>query len=84
MDQSLSCKRERATTRAVRSPRLLRLWGIWILDPESKKLVRVVRGQPQTTNIAFGRRDWKTLYFTNWNFLDSVHLRIAGMPVSGS
>jgi hypothetical protein len=25
--------------------------------------------------------DWKTLYFANWNFLGSVNLRIAGMPV---
>jgi sugar lactone lactonase YvrE len=38
-------------------------------------------GQTQTTNLAFGGPDWKTLYFTNWNFLGSVNLRIAGMPV---
>jgi gluconolactonase len=55
--------------------------GIWILDPKGKKLGRIVHGQPQTTNLAFGGRDWKTLYFTNWNFLGSVNLRIAGMPV---
>jgi gluconolactonase len=55
--------------------------GIWILDPKGKKLGRIIHGQPQTTNIDFGGPDWKTLYFTNWNFLDSVNLRIAGMPV---
>src|SRR6266851_8152165 len=55
--------------------------GIWILDPKGKKLGRIVHGQPQTTNLAFGGPDWKTLYFTNWNFLGSVNLRIAGMPV---
>jgi gluconolactonase len=55
--------------------------GLWILDPRGRKLGRIVHGQPQTTNIAFGGPDWKTLYFTNWNFLGSVNLRIAGMPV---
>jgi len=55
--------------------------GIWILDPKGKKLGRIVHGQPQTTNLAFGGPDWKTLYFTNWNFLGSVNLRIAGMSV---
>jgi gluconolactonase len=55
--------------------------GLWILDSHGRKLGRIVHGQPQTTNIAFGGPDWKTLYFTNWNFLGSVNLRIAGMPV---
>ncbi len=55
--------------------------GLWILDPKGKKLGRIVHGQPQTTNLAFGGPDWKTLYFTNWNFLGSVNLRMAGMPV---
>src|SRR5262249_56508586 len=27
--------------------------GIWILDPQGKKLGRIVHGQPATTNIAF-------------------------------
>jgi gluconolactonase len=55
--------------------------GIYILDPKGKKLGRIVHGQPQTTNLAFGGPDWRTLYFTNWNFLGSVNLKIAGMPV---
>src|SRR5467141_2827729 len=55
--------------------------GIYIMDPKGKKLGRIVHGQPQTTNLAFGGPDWKTLYFTNWNFLGAVNLRIAGMPV---
>src|ERR1700719_5395379 len=55
--------------------------GIWILDAKGKKLGRIVHGQPQTTNLAFGRPDWQTLYFTNWNFLGSVNLRIAGLPL---
>jgi gluconolactonase len=55
--------------------------GVWILDAKGKKLGRIVHGQPQTTNLAFGGPDWKTLYFTNWNFLGSVNLKIAGTTV---
>jgi gluconolactonase len=40
------------------------LAGIYILDPKGKKLGRIVHGYPETTNIAFGGDDWKTLYFT--------------------
>jgi gluconolactonase len=55
--------------------------GIYILDPKGKKLGRIVHGRPETTNIAFGGDDWKTLYFTTWNSLGSVKLKIAGIPV---
>jgi gluconolactonase len=55
--------------------------GIWILDPQGKKLGRIIHGQPLTTNIAFGGDDWKTLYFTSRTHLGSVNLRIAGLPV---
>src|SRR5262249_15761589 len=36
--------------------------GIWILNPQGKKLGRIVHGQPATTNIAVGGRRWRTLY----------------------
>jgi gluconolactonase len=55
--------------------------GIWILDPQGKKLGRIVHGQPATTNIAFGGDDWTTLYFTSRTHLGSVNLKIAGIPV---
>jgi gluconolactonase len=55
--------------------------GIYIVDPNGKKLGRIVHGQPQTTNIAFGGDDWKTLYFTTHSTLGSVKLKIAGIPV---
>jgi gluconolactonase len=55
--------------------------GLWILDPKGKKLGRIVHGQPQTTNLAFGGDDWNTLYFTNWNYLGSVNVKIPGVPV---
>jgi gluconolactonase len=55
--------------------------GIYILDPKGRKLGRIVHGYPETTNIAFGGDDWKTLYFTNRNNLGAVSLKIAGLPV---
>ena len=55
--------------------------GIYILDPKGKKLGRIVHGRPETTNIAFGGDDWKTLYYTTWNYLGAVKVKIAGMPV---
>src|SRR5215471_5885443 len=55
--------------------------GIYILDANGKKLGRIVHGRPETTNIAFGGDDWKTLYFTNWNYLGAVKVKIAGIPV---
>jgi sugar lactone lactonase YvrE len=55
--------------------------GIWILDPQGKKLGRIVHGQPATTNIGFGGDDWKTLYFTSRTHLGAVNVKIAGIPV---
>jgi gluconolactonase len=55
--------------------------GIWILDPQGKKLGRIVHGQPATTNIGFGGDDWKTLFFTSRVHLGSVNVKIAGVPV---
>jgi gluconolactonase len=55
--------------------------GIYIIDPKGKKLGRIVHGRPETTNIAFGGDDWKTLYFTNWNYLGAVKVKIAGISV---
>jgi gluconolactonase len=55
--------------------------GIWIMDPQGKKLGRIVHGHPATTNIAFGGDDWKTLYFTSRTHLGSVNLKISGLPV---
>src|SRR3984893_15798507 len=55
--------------------------GIYILDPQGKKLGRIVHGQPATTNIAFGGDDWKTLYFTNRAQLGMVKVKIPGIPV---
>ena len=54
--------------------------GIYILDPQGKKLGRIVHGQPATTNIGFGGEDLKTLFFTSRSHLGSVNIKIAGIP----
>jgi gluconolactonase len=55
--------------------------GIWILDPQGRRLGRIVHGAPATTNLAFGGDDWKTLYFTSRTHLGAVDVKIAGLPV---
>ena len=54
---------------------------LWIIDPNGKKLGRIVHGAPATTNLAFGGADGKTLYFTSRNHLGAVKVKIPGMPV---
>jgi gluconolactonase len=55
--------------------------GLWIRDPNGKKLGRIVHGEPATTNLAFGGDDRKTLYFTSRNRLGAVQVKIPGVPV---
>jgi len=55
--------------------------GIWIMDPQGKKLGRIVHGAPATTNLAFGGEDWKTLYFTSRTHLGAVNVKIPSLPV---
>lgn len=55
--------------------------GLYIMDKTGKKLGRIVHGGPNTTNMAFGGADWKTLYFTSRNFLASVTLKVPGCQV---
>ncbi len=56
--------------------------GIWIMDPSGKHLGTIVHGESATTNVAFGGDDWKTLFFTTWNTLGRIQLKIPGIPVS--
>jgi gluconolactonase len=55
--------------------------GLWIMDPNGKKLGRIAHGASATTNLAFGGDDWKTLYFTSRNHLGAVNVKIPGIPV---
>ena len=55
--------------------------GLYIMDKTGKKLGRIVHGGMNTTNMAFGGDDWRTLYFTSRNFLGSVNVKIPGLQV---
>ena len=55
--------------------------GLYIFDPKGKKLGRIVHGYKDTTNMAFGGDDWKTLYITTHDNLSAVNLKTAGVPV---
>ena len=55
--------------------------GLYIIDPSGKKLGRVVHGFGNTSNIAFGGDDWKTVYFCTRASLGSFKVKIAGVPV---
>src|SRR5580693_8458083 len=55
--------------------------GIHVLDPKGKKLGRIVHGYQNTSNIAFGGDDWKTVYFCTRTSLGSFRVKIAGVPV---
>lgn len=55
--------------------------GLYILDPKGRKLGRIVHGYGNTSNIAFGGDDWKTVYFCTRTSLGSFRVKIAGVPV---
>ena len=55
--------------------------GLWIISPTGKHLGTIVHGGTQTNNIAFGERDWKTLFFVSWVSLHAVKLLVPGTPV---
>jgi len=38
-------------------------------------------GVYRITNVAWGDNDWSTLYFTTWNTLGRIRLKIPGIPV---
>ena len=55
--------------------------GIWVIGPAGNHLGTIVHGAPETTNVAFGGDDWKTLYFTTWHTIGRVQLNVPGIPV---
>jgi gluconolactonase len=55
--------------------------GLYILDPNGKKLGRIVHGFQNTSNVAFGGDDWKTVYFCTRTSLGAFKVKIAGVPV---
>ena len=55
--------------------------GLWILNPSGAHLGTIVHGAAQTTNLAFGGPEWKTLFFVSWVSLGCVDVEVPGMPV---
>ena len=54
--------------------------GIWMFDSAGTHLGTIATGA-QTTNVAWGDDDWSTLYFTTWQTLGRIRMKIPGMPV---
>lgn len=55
--------------------------GIWIMDPSGRHLGTILTGADQTTNVAWGGEDWRTLYYTTRTTMGSIRLNIPGLPV---
>ena len=55
--------------------------GIWILSASGKHLGTILHSESQTTNVAWGGEDWRTLFFTTINTLGRIQLKIPGIPV---
>ena len=55
--------------------------GIWIMDPSGRHLGTILTGADQTTNVAWGGEDWRTLYYTTRTTTGSIRLNIPGLPV---
>jgi len=54
--------------------------GIWLFDNTGTHLGTIATGA-QTTNVAWGDDDWSTLYFTTWQTLGRIRMKIPGIPV---
>ena len=55
--------------------------GIWVMDSSGKHLGTIVHGPPTTTNVGWGGKDWRTLYYTTRSTLGCIQLKIPGIPV---
>ncbi len=53
--------------------------GIWVLNPEGKRL-GIIQVPQLPANLAWGDRDWKTLYITARSSLYRVRLNTIGVP----
>ena len=54
--------------------------GIWLFDQAGTHLGTIATGA-QTTNVTWGDDDWSTLYFTTWQTLGRIRMKIPGIPV---
>jgi len=54
--------------------------GVCILNQEGQHLGTILTGA-QTTNVAWGGADWKTLFITTFGTVGRIQLNIPGVPV---
>jgi gluconolactonase len=56
--------------------------GIWIIEASGRHLGTILTGPEKTTNVAWGGKDWRTLFYTTWTTLGRIRLKIPGIPVA--
>ncbi len=54
--------------------------GVWVLDPSGNHLGTILTGADQTTNVAWGGADLRTLFITTIDGLYRIELKIPGLP----
>lgn len=55
--------------------------GVWVIDPAGGLLGIISTGPHHHTNLAWGGRDWRTLFILTRESLSQVTLKIPGIPV---
>jgi len=55
--------------------------GVWVIDPAGELLGIISTGRHHHTNLAWGGRDWRTLFILTRQSLSQVTLKIPGIPV---
>jgi gluconolactonase len=55
--------------------------GVWVIDPAGELLGIISTGPAHHTNLAWGGRDWRTLFILTRESLSQVTLKIPGIPV---
>jgi len=55
--------------------------GVWVIDPAGELLGIISTGPHHHTNLAWGGRDWRTLFIVTRGSLSQVTLKIPGIPV---
>lgn len=55
--------------------------GVYVIDPAGEPLGFFSTGEHHHTNLAWGGRDWLTLFLTTHNSLWRIVLKIPGIPV---
>lgn len=56
--------------------------GVWIMAPDGRHLGTIALGEgKRATNLAWGDKDWRTLYITTTRELCAIRMKVRGVPV---